>query len=85
MGHNAMVARMIVIHVALIARSHASLITSFQPPLRLTISKVAIDHIKMADDHDVKNRKLLEKQRVQNRFAFYEVHIGHFLFYYLQQ
>ena len=24
------------------------------------------------------NRKLLEKQRVQNRFASYEVHIGHF-------
>ena len=24
------------------------------------------------------NRILLEKQRVQNRFAFYEVHIGHF-------
>ena len=24
------------------------------------------------------NRKQLEKQRVQNRFAFYEVHIGHF-------
>ena len=23
------------------------------------------------------NRKLLEKQRVQNRFASYEVHIGH--------
>jgi len=35
----------------------------------------------MVDNHDVKNRKLLEKQRVQNRFAFYEVHIGHFLFY----
>ena len=35
----------------------------------------------MLDDHDVKNRKLLEKQRVQNRFAFYEVHIDHFLFY----
>ena len=26
------------------------------------------------------NRKLLEKQRVQNRFAFYEVHIGHFFY-----
>ena len=26
-------------------------------------------------------RKLLEKQRVQNRFASYEVHIGHFFFY----
>ena len=26
------------------------------------------------------NRKLLEKQRVQNRFASYEVHIGHFFF-----
>ena len=25
------------------------------------------------------NRKLLEKQRVQNSFASYEVHIGHFL------
>ena len=24
------------------------------------------------------NRKLLEKQRVKNRFASYEVHIGHF-------
>ena len=24
------------------------------------------------------NRKQLEKQRVQNRFAFYEIHIGHF-------
>ena len=31
----------------------------------------------MADDHDV---KLLEKQRVQNRFAPYEVHIGHFCY-----
>ena len=26
------------------------------------------------------NRKLLEKQRVQNRFASYEVHIGHFFY-----
>ena len=26
------------------------------------------------------NRELLEKQRVQNRFASYEVHIGHFLY-----
>ena len=26
------------------------------------------------------NRKLLEKQRVQNRFASYEVHIGHFYY-----
>ena len=26
------------------------------------------------------NRKLLEKQRVQNRFASDEVHIGHFFF-----
>ena len=26
------------------------------------------------------NRKLLEKQRVQNCFASYEVHIGHFFF-----
>ena len=25
-------------------------------------------------------RKLLEKQRVQNRFASYEVHIGHFVY-----
>ena len=25
-------------------------------------------------------RKLLEKQRVQNRFASYEVHIGHFFY-----
>ena len=24
------------------------------------------------------NKKLLEKQRVKNRFASYEVHIGHF-------
>ena len=24
------------------------------------------------------NRKLLEKQRVHNRFASYEVHVGHF-------
>ena len=24
------------------------------------------------------NRKLLEKQRVENRFASYKVHIGHF-------
>ena len=24
------------------------------------------------------NRKLLEKQRVENHFASYEVHIGHF-------
>ena len=36
-----------------------------------------IDRIKMADDHDV-NRKLLEKQRVQNSFASYVVQIGHF-------
>ena len=28
------------------------------------------------------NRKLLEKQRVQNCFASYEVHIGHFFFQY---
>ena len=27
------------------------------------------------------NRKLVEKQRVQNRFAYYEVHIGHFYFF----
>ena len=27
------------------------------------------------------NRKLLEKQRVQNRFASYEVHIGHFFYH----
>ena len=26
------------------------------------------------------NRKLLEKQRVQNRFASYEIHIGHFFY-----
>ena len=26
------------------------------------------------------NRKLLEKQGVQNRFASYEVHIGHFFY-----
>ena len=26
------------------------------------------------------NRKQLEKQRVQNHFAFYEVHIGHLFF-----
>ena len=26
------------------------------------------------------NRKLLEKQRVQNRFDSYEVHIGHFFY-----
>ena len=26
------------------------------------------------------NRKLLEKQKVQNHFAFYEVHIGHFFY-----
>ena len=26
------------------------------------------------------NRKLLEKQRVQNHFASYEVHIGHFFY-----
>ena len=26
------------------------------------------------------NRKLLEKQRVQNCFASYEVHIGHFFY-----
>ena len=26
------------------------------------------------------NRKLLEKQRVKNRFASYEVHIGHFFY-----
>ena len=26
------------------------------------------------------NRKLLEKQRVYNRFGFYEVHIGHFFY-----
>ena len=26
------------------------------------------------------NRKLLEKQRAQNRFASYEVHIGHFFY-----
>ena len=26
------------------------------------------------------NRKLLEKQRVKNRFASYEVHIGHFCY-----
>ena len=26
------------------------------------------------------NRKLLEKQRLQNCFASYEVHIGHFLY-----
>ena len=26
------------------------------------------------------NRKLLEKQRVQNRFASYEVHMGHFFY-----
>ena len=35
-----------------------------------------IDRIKMA--HEMLNRKLLEKQRVQNRSASYEVHIGHF-------
>ena len=35
-----------------------------------------IDRIKMADE--MLNRKLLEKQRVQNRSASYEVHIGHF-------
>ena len=28
------------------------------------------------------NRKLLEKQRVENRFASYEVHIGHFFYNY---
>ena len=33
----------------------------------------------MADDHDV-NRKLLEKQGVQNRFASYEVQIGPFFY-----
>ena len=27
------------------------------------------------------NRKLLEKQRVQNRYASDEVHIGHFFFH----
>ena len=27
------------------------------------------------------NRKLMEKQRVQNCFASYEVHIGHFFFF----
>ena len=27
------------------------------------------------------NRKLLEKQRVKNCFASYEVHMGHFFFY----
>ena len=26
------------------------------------------------------NRKLVEKQRVKNRFASYEVHIGHFFY-----
>ena len=26
------------------------------------------------------DRKLLEKQRVRNRFASYEVHIGHFVY-----
>ena len=26
------------------------------------------------------NRKLLEEQRVQNHFASYEVHIGHFFY-----
>ena len=26
------------------------------------------------------NRKLLENQRVKNRFASYEVHIGHFFY-----
>ena len=26
------------------------------------------------------NRKLLEKQRVQNRFASYKVHTGHFFY-----
>ena len=39
-----------------------------------------IDLIKMADDYDVYIGKLQEKQRVKNRFASYEVHIGHFLF-----
>ena len=28
------------------------------------------------------NRKLLENQRVENRFASYEVHIGHFFYNY---
>ena len=37
-----------------------------------------IDRIKMADE--MLNRKLLEKQRVQNRSASYEVHIGHFFY-----
>ena len=37
------------------------------------------DRIKMADDHDI-NRKLLEKQRVWNCLASYEVHIGHFFY-----
>ena len=26
------------------------------------------------------NRKLVEKQRVKNRFASYEIHIGHFFY-----
>ena len=30
----------------------------------------------MADDHDI--NYCMERQRVQNHFAFYEVHIGHF-------
>ena len=33
----------------------------------------------MADDNDV-NRKLLEKQKVKNSFASYEVHTGHFFY-----
>ena len=33
----------------------------------------------MADDHNI-NRILLEKQRVQNHFASYEVHIDQFFY-----
>ena len=38
MGHNGSQYDYYVIHAALIARSPASLITSFQPPLRLAVA-----------------------------------------------